>query len=1371
MDRTDMAAYFPHLPSPRGNDSPSPQMYSPDPITPIHSPHHSVHSSVSLRASLHTLSLHEYRKQQNTPESRTGTPAGKTLRRKAAAPALNEIERAPSVTHSRRSGPPSSSRPLQASQSAQQLFSHPAPSRQVLLDQAFRSQSAEPSAQSYGIPSTLNTNLPLRVHNFGSRKRLPRPLEAKGGSNLYPPPLAIVCTTQPRRSVLPATSSFSKENTYSSDALTTPTPSTFSLSKFPHPPHLQDPSFSPPPEENGPTRLNALSFASTAPATPPATPAVIHYRGASFDLVNPRESLLLHDIVTPSRDFESSEFLLVQSPDESLALSPEMAPRRALYRDLNSAHASIRKCTEDSLGASNLDLPLPPVPVAVSPGSSSYSPLYSPESNFAPSALAVKKVPNESRFSLKQLTRSLTKKLGRSSDKQNGEELQDFEPRVDIASTSVDGDFHRAFNHTYVTTPQASYFPIGPTSPISPTSPESLQDLGVLPDEDGEIEFPRRFSPQYYDSEPLMSMVPDNPSTQMGRMDDQRASISDGDLYSKPYYETSIYASSSVYTGDDRRRSNYQQSSYSNQQSNPYIHYSGADANSFADEYNRDSLYGYSSPRRTSRRVSRPLAQEMFHRSVVQADDKTDTISKFIDRYDPGDITSNSLSTKERFVDAYGPDKSGSGAFEDVSSDYQPQPIRSVSGVNHYEFGLSHNVQDQYSDGTVSSVHVVPATRPTVTQEPGLPPQAPVPPTPEHHAPTYVLPRPEFSEMFSNGSFKSYGDTRNLLQISQSDVEVPQVSRQGLQPSSSYSQAEARALEPSSSYSQADGEASPQTPQAALDQAEQIFQNAVTDRKQNEQGIPLMWTRRTSGNLLLHRKHSNDHPGDKRESGLGAGFSNSVAEERADWETIAGTSQRGRTSLDSIADYSSSEGSRNSLSLNSDGSPPSWAKQSHSRGPSHYSHPSPLRAEHAHPFSSSPPSLMARSAVRTAPEAPTSPMGSSPPGSSTVPAFRSLTRSANTVGKGAVEEPYAFTPWVDPYAFSDKETQELLASGPNDDIIIQDELNASRRSQHLMNPYLHDQALMSSSPDSRYGNTKHDRENSFEKFSVVGPKGNLTGTPKGTGMHETGSSIADTSSPGARLSSSVGRSSVRSDYHGFYASPFPATGSVTRIRTSLPAPEPDHEQTPSRTTTSPHTYNSQSVQETSPLTGVGHRQSLRNSTEFQRARRTSRAAVPGQTKLRHMFLAPDSRATLSSQDSNHSRFLATRTTERPSTSDTNTPLRPCFSVDTHATVQSAVAHHHSPHLLCPERKSDPEDEARRRQLSWFIFAAFCLFPPCIILHRFYGNSIMVWCTKGHLGHCTPQSHRAALIAGIAVNVILVTGILVPILVAHALKAL
>ncbi|KAL9640340.1 MAG: hypothetical protein Q9164_000343 [Protoblastenia rupestris] len=46
------------------------------------------------------------------------------------------------------------------------------------------------------------------------------------------------------------------------------------------------------------------------------------------------------------------------------------------------------------------------------------------------------------------------------------------------------------------------------------------------------------------------------------------------------------------------------------------------------------------------------------------------------------------------------------------------------------------------------------------------------------------------------------------------------------------------------------------------------------------------------------------------------------------------------------------------------------------------------------------------------------------------------------------------------------------------------------------------------------------RISSFAKMTVLGHKANLTGTPEGTGAREVGSSLADASSPGAKLSSS-----------------------------------------------------------------------------------------------------------------------------------------------------------------------------------------------------------------------------------------------------------
>jgi hypothetical protein len=315
-----MATYLPHSHSPRVSDRTSPRM-APHPITPVHSPHHSVTSSISARASIHNLSIHEYRKQQNTPNSQTATPSGKTLRRKAAAPALNAVERAPAT----RSDLKPSLRLLHSSQSAHQLHSQRSPFQQQLLaNQLHRAQSAEPRTQGGSVSSISTTTSTGKVGHFKSRKRLPKP-PAVTGVLPFPSHLAIVTTASPHRPPLPNTSNPSTERSLSSEARTPHTPSTFSLSRFPKPPHLADPSFSPPHHEGKQTRINTHSYASTAPATPPATPATLHYRGASFDLINPHDSLLLHDIVTPSRDFGSSEYQRVNTSEELFLESAEVS--------------------------------------------------------------------------------------------------------------------------------------------------------------------------------------------------------------------------------------------------------------------------------------------------------------------------------------------------------------------------------------------------------------------------------------------------------------------------------------------------------------------------------------------------------------------------------------------------------------------------------------------------------------------------------------------------------------------------------------------------------------------------------------------------------------------------------------------------------------------------------------------------------------------------------------------------------------------------------------------------------------------------------------------------------------------------------------
>ena len=1089
--------------------------------------------------------------------------------------------------------------------------------------------------------------------------------------------------------------------------------------------------------------------------------------------MNPHASLQYHDIVTPSRDIDSSEILPLQSahdsqsslsevesscstPNHAVLTKLQMAPKRSLYGDLSAAHAGIVRRAEDSYGSSILDLPLPPTPAAISPGSSTYlSPIYSSESHFAPSPLAVKRVPSESRFSIKQLTRTLTKRLTKPIEKGEEEELQHLRDRnASGLSTIVDKEPLRLFKQTYIPADKTSYFPVSPVSPSSPTSPASSHDLGsVLDDDEYEIEYARRDPRRNYDSQGLTSMVPDDPSTQIGRAENPCGSIFAMDAGFRPYYDdfASIYASSSIYTGDDRRRSAYQQSLPDNRQSNAFLRYSGMDAAGMATEYSYNDL------ERSSRPVSRPLIQELYHHPIAHGDGKTDTISKFIDQYDPDNTTIHSLTTQN-------PESANTTSLiapyiNDINeerSKHGPHSAAFVPGLSQFEFDLGPT--SQHKDFNDMSSHV----RPTLTKEramnhqPGLPPSAPAPLAPafQYHQALHALPRPDFSDMFSDGSCTSYGDTRNLLQLPQSEAGEHSMLTQGLRPSCSYSQPETRALEPSSSYSQPEDRASPQTPQEALDHAELIFDKAAAESEPSHEDIPAMWGRRSSVNLLRNKRLTD---GSARTTDAG----------RADWETVAGDSQEDRMSLGSVADYSSSEGSRNSMRLTAAASLPSLTTQQHARGHSNYSHPSPLRA-HAHPLKSSPPHLAAHPGSRIASEMFKSDTPFSPPASSTVPVFRFSSQPRH-----ADDEPYAFVPWADPYALSDKETQELLASGPNDDILFDSDIgHKSKRLSYRFKS--HGRLFERSSPRSTDNDAGLKRENTFDKLTVVGPKGNLTGTPGGTGMHDAGSSIADNSSPGTKLSSSVGPRSC-SDYDGFYASPFPATGSVTRIRQSSSAVENQHERTQSQVTLFPSAHSMEPVQGSSPLAGPDRQRSFRYSTTLKPARRASRAAVPGQTKLRQMVLAPNARSTAPSKDNHFSRFVSAEGSGRPSTSDTATPLHPIHpSLDTFPTIRSdkiIPAHQHSPHLLCPEREVKEEDEVRRQKLSWLIFACFCILPPCMFLYRMWGDSIIVSITEGDLGHCTAKSKRAALIAGVVVNIGLITAILVPILVAQALKAI
>jgi hypothetical protein len=1381
-----MAAYS-HSPRVAGHETASLRARIPTPTTPDHSPHDSLRSSLSLRTPFHTLTLHEYRKQQSTPVSRVEAPPGKTLRRKTAAFALNELERVPLVSRTLRSDSRSLLRPLHSSQSAYQLLpqEHHFGS-QPAQDQTFRSLSAEPRVQSGTATSQVVSNTSSKFRQFGARKRLPRP--AAEGSRA-PLPLAIDTKAsnqwnQPPRLIRynpPSRASVLTDEPRWSDAPSTTTPSTFSLSRFPHPPQLADPSFSPPPDEKTSSKVNAFSFATAAPATPPATPAIIHYRGASFDLINPHPSLQYRDIVTPSRDLDSSEYLPLQTPEEEFEIYAEvrylppveiprwlttkqMAPKRVLYGDLNTAHAGIMRCTDDPIGLPNFNMPLPPTPAAISPDSSGYiSPFYSPESNLAPSPLHVRKPAVESRFSIKNLTRSLTKRLGKTSDPEYEQEMKEFyQPILRDPSISQGNPSPPPLDSVYAPAHGASYFPGSPVTPISPMSsefPHENQNQSVRGRQQTDLA-------QGSTSEGLTSLIPDGPSIEVGRTEGPHDTMAQEEISSRPYYDDleSIYASSSIYTADDPRMSRYEHSVASHRQSNAFLRFSGMNASEHAQEYSYDTL------RRNSRLVSGPTNTEFHGRSGVQGAGKTDTISKFIDRYDPEDTTHISSSLQDdqtsRNLNIIGSDSDD--AEEEfcrvIAHPTQQVPVQPTYDASCNDAALQHSE---------SHVQIQPvlARKFASIRHPGLPPNSPAPLAPafEYDDLPYLPQPPAPAELYSRVTDYSYGDTRNLLQLSPSnETDLPVLHQGGLQPSSSYSQPEAKAVEPSSSYSQDDSRGALQYTEYVVEKNGQPSNDAMTEQPSKNPGIPAMWSRR--GSIGLPRNKRRSH-----RSSAGR----TVGDDKADWETIDGDSQQGRASLDSIANYSSSEEGE---PRHSPVQPPQWNKAKHSRF-LNYIHPSPP-SSHANAFKSSP-KFGVRTSIHTVPEIFSPTTMSSPREPITTPAFHYRSRPIDYLGNGTVEEPRE-TPWASPYTLSKKETQELLASGPNDDILFDAEsggsdwlgsqprslepqddtrsIELSRKSRRF--GFVAAPAPHSSSPESLPFEVSVERQNTLRKLSC-GSKEGLRDTCVPD------SSVKDSSNPNTEPSYPAVRQRPRAEYPDFYACSYPATGSETRVQQGKVYPPLKIEKSPSETTLFPSAYSLEPVQPSSPLAGPSNRMSLGNSTKFRRTRQSSRpVAVPGQTKLREMFLASSgSRSATSSQQTRFSQLMreATRP-ERPSTGDTTTPLRTEDSrTITLAPPLPIVAYRHSPHLLCPRREAKPEDEERRRKLSWFIFAMFCIFPPCMFLYRVWGDSIVVSVTKGQLGHCTARSKRVALIAGIFVNLSLITAVLVPVLGALALR--
>ncbi|KAF2493574.1 hypothetical protein BU16DRAFT_83801 [Lophium mytilinum] len=1351
------------------------------PITPVHSPHQSL-SSTPSRTPVHTLTLHEYRKQQSTPSPHTASPA-RSLKRKAATSRLGSLERVPLVQSSPSlsstslvtRSPPGHRHPQTLSSTftrGQAISSASANHAQAdspasanysqdsgVLSSASAYQGPDPSPSSThhayrALPSynpstseagdadgSLTTQQhPQKVLYFKAIKRLPKPLPlpASYSSRTYPatypsfPPNSAPSppfdNSPPRlwaerSSENPTTSTgqlrFSAGQT---------TASTVSLSRFPYPPpspyafSAQQPldSFSAP---------THIKITTTAPATPPATPAILHYRGASFDLINPHNSLGLHDIVTPGGDVEpddgdyfpdrqSDEYSRDHNTELTIRPNPhleiKMAPPRRVYTDLKSAHLQIaRPSPFPANGSPNVNAPLPPEPVTLRNPIRPDSPFFP---DLAPRPLNIHKptMASRSEKAFKRLSSTFSKRNSRTKKELLG---VDLEAASRSRASRTSGVYAR---------------------PLS----RGNRSASAIPAVDIQ-----------------------------GTEDTRGGVTSETALVYSQQAEDHV----SVYSDEN---DTYQHSLWdgSNQDRRSLPHGYRTKAIDYSGEVNPDSyLYENDRSARTSARLSRGRVPSEFPSEQTE---QTDTLGRIVDGYNYP-VTSN----ETRLVSLEG------------SSLPSPLP-RLSSSLAKLDFDLRTSQYSNMSDANGPAVGNMYSRRQTMFKSPGSPPGSPLP-----LGPPIKLgqPRPSFdnrtpsSEVLSTET--SYGDTRHLLGMSRA-FEVPNVPRipdrflSHSVPIVPFSKPEpsdtdARrystnpfipgALEPSSSYSQELAT----TPPEALATADRIFEHTRNEAK--KPSIPTLWKSDSLSGISFPQP---EEPVERTSPGRNSLEDFVDEDNERDWITINERRDVHRDSGDSIADYSSRDPSYDEdrqvvVHPGVPSIPHEYKKTQLESGETvllpvyggtrlptmnalprnfsaPYRHPSPLD-DHEHPFDSSPPTMnTGRARESYGPFAlddlnlsPTPKAGelSDDSDDSEVPRPPArMGKRRDDVGNGGVQ-----------YEFTEK---EMLDAGPNDDIIYGSQALPS--SSH----YGDSRSFSSGRAEPATMSTlAQERDNSFAKLTILGPKGNLTGTPLGTGMREVGSSLADSSSPGAAFYSTPirdhrtnilgsspfsGMTSPRA-YASSPYSPFPTPDRNSRNSSLARGASYSSNHVPVSPTESVYsTYENQPRFHVKPLNlgqdpneielqDISRNGSIGrgNYTPAHDGSKSKRSSVANQTGLRELRLAstPVRLASAPLQAVTVLPRLAPDTATISSNRSRMTRMSDLMHIRAFATSQqplreyrqpvAPLAQEHSPHLLANPHLVTPVVIKRLNRVSWIYFAACCVVPLALFLYPYGFGDLLV----------------------------------------------
>ena len=1178
-------------------------------------------TSPSTPPRAHPLTLHEYRKKQQAP-SPPPTGAGKRVKRKVATPDLTAVERvaarqplspSPASDHSfelspspwpseRVNGPATTGfDPPEALRSKDSV-----PSFTSLLDSyCDRSNSAPPLSSNLGGQAksifsgeSFVSPVKRRVRHFKPAKRLPRPSTHRAArfshESITPSPLRLASSRHTNHLNSPLQSN----NHFSS----------FAVSKisFPRPPS--------PPRVSSPQDRVESAIASDPPKASKTEQQVrnsttLHFRGASFDVVNPHHSLDLQDIETPAdHDADLNDYFEIKpepvgashshkrntpsnrtmesgqtfrtanessSPGSNSGFRRLMTPPRTVYDDLTSAHLAItsRGGLSSPEKSSRLEFLLPPPPVMVSPHKSLRMEMSDSSINLSicrPEPLNVQKT-HDSPSVLRRVT----------SIFRRGKQIEDEESKGSISGSQSNALLDQR-----------------PASPPRRAPSIHLQWFQKL----GRDKRTSRSAP--YFSGPQSRGV--ETSGQLPRYS-----------FSQPEVRHSAYVSNYPDTEADDSRI-FDTDSVAPDWSSPDLDYSQevhdqSDLWQFADKSGNE-------PQRMS-----------FLREG--------TTASILDRYTQNDITLDSIvgdyyneappgsAPSLTTLSTAGEEHDSSPVIERGRGGGGARPINSASsGLSQFDFGIRHSNSgtDSSEDEPQQTSSRLSGLRSLRTSA-GGPPSEPLPFLPD---PDLRPPNPPFMQRgrstttatgISYGS--SYGDTRNLLLMSpssQSGGDVTFQSKLGsLLPIESAKASSvtlpATGQEQDLGSNNIDLEDSPylQYPaeivkrrhgrQASLEQAMNnelqrrsrlsglsslsgslfVMKNAnrqnpwpcedaqtstsyhsfATPPNRSE-AIPKMWQEQSP---TSHSRQSNINEGSNHQPS--SSTETATTEDRDDWETVGDVS-RGDIAVDDLEEPDDrSDSPWHSLHKpNASILKPSYDFRGgvgfprHNaltpvRTPPSHQRPSPL-GSHPHPFNTPPPDLgssfssknkwnnindvdMAESSVEERRDEGQNNQDADQVEGSIDNNNRKQQHFSMTTTTFDVIPPTAHSPTI----HSSTTHGPKLSTEPSSDIEY-DRGWVPYPSPRPKNPKLFTNTSLSTilsstreTPDRASSSTAPSvgtnpkRVNLFAKFTVTGPKSNLTGTPQGTGMREVGSSEADNSSPGIRFSSSPLSPKLNRSFH------------------------------------------------------------------------------------------------------------------------------------------------------------------------------------------------------------------------------------------------